>query len=68
MGDKMKTNQTKIIKLNRKYRGSSIIHTTLYDLIKTVIDVADSDENKLINAVTINLLAKTKPCILITSR
>jgi hypothetical protein len=36
------------------------ITTTLYDLMETVIDVADPDESKLINEVTLNILAKAK--------
>ncbi len=59
--DKMKATQVKSIHLMQKYRSSSAIQTTLYELMETVIDFANPDENRLVNEVTINLLAKAKP-------
>ena len=44
----------------QKARKSMIIETTLYDLMETVIDVTNPDENNLIEEVTLNLLAKAK--------
>jgi len=59
----MKGNQMKSIPLIQKSRSSSDIKTTIYELMETVIDVADPEENKLIKEVTLNLLAKAKPCV-----
>ena len=47
--------------VTQKVRNAVTIKTTLYDLMETVIDVAGPYENKLINEVTLNILAKTKP-------
>ena len=44
----------------QKARKSMIIETTLYDLMETVIDVTNPDENNLIEEVTLNLLEKAK--------
>lgn len=59
--DKMKATQVKSIQLMQKYRSSSAIQTTLYELMETVIDVADPNEKRLVNEVTIRILAKAKP-------
>jgi len=59
----MDTTQNKGRCSTRKSRDSVLVKTTIYDVMETVIDVVDSDENKLINEVTINLLAKAKPCV-----
>jgi hypothetical protein len=64
----MKAIQVKSGHLLEKSMISSAIQTTLYELMETVIDVADPDENKLVNEVTINILAKAKPSVLITVR
>lgn len=58
--DKMKATQVKSIQLMQKYRSSSAIQTTLYELMETVIDVADPNEKRLVNEVTIRILAKAK--------
>ena len=47
--------------------NSSAIQTTLYELMEAVIDVADPDEKKLVNEVTINILKKAKPGIRISA-
>ena len=49
----------------QKARKSMIIETTLYDLMETVIDIVGPDENRLIEEVTLNLLAraKTRVCV-----
>jgi hypothetical protein len=57
----MKATHLKSRSLLKKSMSPSTIHTTLYDLMETVIDVADPDENRLVNEVTINILAKAKP-------
>jgi len=59
--DKMKATQVKSIPLMQKYRGSSAIQTTLYELMETVIDVADPNEKRLVNEVIIRILANAKP-------
>ena len=59
--DKMKATQVKSRPLLKKSMSSSAIQTTLYELMETVIDFANPDENRLVNEVTINLLAKAKP-------
>jgi hypothetical protein len=48
---------------NRKPRVQSTvtIKTNLYELMETVLDVVGPDENRLINEVTLNLLAKANP-------
>jgi len=45
----------------KRHQRPPAIQTTLYELMETVIDVADPDEKRLINEVTINILAKAKP-------
>jgi len=65
--EKMKATQVKIMPLFKKHRSSPAIQTTLYELMETVIDVADPDEKRLINEVTINILAKAKPGIRISA-
>ena len=57
----MKAIQVKGMPQMQKNRSSSAIQTTLYELMETVIDVADPDEKRLVNEVTINMLAKAKP-------
>ena len=64
----MKATQVKIMPLFKKHRSSPAIQTTLYELMETVIDVADPDENKLVNEVTINMLAKAKPSVHVSVR
>lgn len=64
----MDTAQNKGRSSTRKLRDSVIVKTTIYDVMETVIDVVDSDENNLINEVTINLLAKAKPCVRAANR
>jgi hypothetical protein len=58
----METVQLDSVSVCQKARRSSVILTTIYELIKTVIDVADPHENNLINEVAKKLLAKSKPC------
>ena len=48
-------------------RNSSAIQTTLYELMETVIDVADPDEKELVNEVTINMLTKAKPNVRVSA-
>ena len=64
--DKMKATQVKGMPLMQKHRSSPAIQTTLYELMEAVIDVADPDENRLVNEVTINMLAKAKPSVLVS--
>lgn len=66
--DKMKATQVESRPLLKKSMSSSAIQTTLYELMETVIDVADPDENKLVNEVTINMLAKAKPSVHVSIR
>jgi len=66
--DKMKATQVKSRPLLKKSMSSPAIQTTLYELMETVIDVADPDENKLVNEVTINILAKAKPSVHVSVR
>ena len=66
--DKMKATQVESRPLLKKSMSSSAIQTTLYELMETVIDVADPDENKLVNEVTINMLAKAKPSVHVSVR
>ena len=61
--EKMKATQVKEI---QKHQRSPAIQTTLYELMETVIDVADPDEKRLVNEVTINMLAKAKPSVLVS--
>jgi hypothetical protein len=63
----MKATHAKIMPLFKKHRSSPAIQTTLYDLMETVIDVADPEEGKLVNDVTINILKKAKPGIRISA-
>jgi hypothetical protein len=65
--EKMETVQDKIMPLFKKHRSSPAIQTTLYELMETVIDVADPEEGKLVNDVTINILKKAKPGIRISA-
>ena len=62
----METTQTKSLHLTRKPRCSSIIETTLYELMEAVIDTVGPDEKKLIKEVILNILAKVKPGIRVT--
>jgi hypothetical protein len=66
--DKMKPANIKNMPFLQNGRNSSAIQTTLYELMETVIDVADPDETKLVNEVTINMLAKAKPSVHISVR
>jgi hypothetical protein len=36
-------------------------------LMETVIDVADPEENKLVNDVTVNILKKAKPSVRVSA-
>ena len=65
--EKMKVTQVKIMPLFKKHRSSPAIQTTLYELMETVIDVADPEEGKLVNEVTINILKKAKRGIRISA-
>jgi hypothetical protein len=60
---KMKSTQVKYTPFLKNRQGSLAIQTTLYELMETVIDVADPMDGKLVNDVTINILAKAKPSI-----
>jgi hypothetical protein len=62
----MLTTQTKSRCSNRKLRNSIKIQTSLYELMETVIDSVNPDENRLIKEVTLNLLAKARPRIRVT--
>ena len=57
----MKTAHVKNTLLIQKHQSSSVIQTTLYELMETVMDVADPDENRMVNEVTIDMLTKAKP-------
>ena len=57
----------KILHITRKPRRSSIIETTLYELMEAVIEIVGPDEKNLAKEVTLNLLAKAKPSIRVTS-
>ena len=46
--DKIKAIQVKGMPLMQKHRSSSVIQTTLYELMEAVIDVADTDEKRLL--------------------
>ena len=63
----MKATQVNIMPLFKKHRSSPAIQTTLYELMETVIDVADLEEGKLVNDVTIYILKKAKPGIRISA-
>ena len=64
----MKATHLKSIPLKSELRSSSVIQTTLYELMEAVIDVSDPDEKRLINEVTINILAKAKPRVRVSAR
>ena len=64
----MKPAHVKNMPLLHNRRKSSAIQTTLYELMETVIDVADPDEKRLVNEVTINMLAKATPSVLVSVR
>jgi hypothetical protein len=64
----MKPAHVKNMPFLQNQRNSSAIQTTLYELMETVIDVADPDEKRLINEVTINILAKAKPRVRVSAR
>ena len=66
--NKMKPAHFKNMPLKSEYRSSSAIQTTLYELMETVIDVADPDEKRLVNEVTINMLAKAKHRVRVSIR
>lgn len=66
--DKMKATQVKSRPLLKKSMSSSAIQTTLYELMETVIDVANPEEKRLVNEVTINILAKAKPSVHVSIR
>jgi len=57
----MKPAHVKNMPFLQNRRNSSAIQTTLYELMETVIDIADPDEKDLVNEVTINMLTKAKP-------
>jgi hypothetical protein len=59
----MKLVPVKNLPLIKRHKRSPVIQTTLYELMETVIDVADPDETKLVNEVTVNILAKAKPSV-----
>jgi len=63
----MKATQVKIMPLFKKHQSSPAIQTTLYELMETVIDVADPEEGKLVNDVTIHILKKAKPGVRISA-
>ena len=62
----MKAIQVKSRPLLKKRMSSSVIQTSFYELMETVIDVADPNENRLVKEVTINILAKAKPRVRVT--
>ena len=64
----MKTVSVKNIPYMKRHQRPPAIQTTLYELMETVIDVADPDEKRLINEVTINILAKAKPRVRVSAR
>jgi hypothetical protein len=66
--NKMKPAHFKNMPLKSESQSSSVIQTTLYELMETVIDVADPDEKRLVNDVTINILAKAKQRVLVSVR
>jgi hypothetical protein len=63
----MKSTQVKRMPSLKNRHSSPAIQTTLYELMETVIDVADHKDGKLVNDVTINILAKAKPSILVSA-
>ena len=66
--DKMKPAHVKKMPILTNLRNSSAIQTTLYELMETVIDIADPDEKDLVNEVTINMLTKAKPRLRVSIR
>ena len=62
----MNTGQDKYKPLIQSRQVRLPIQTTLYELMETVIDVADPEERKLVNEATIKILAKAKPRIRIS--
>ncbi len=58
----METVRLDSLSVSQKARRSAVVITTIYELMETVIDVADPDENDLIYEVAKKLLAKSKPC------
>jgi hypothetical protein len=64
----MKAVQVKNIPFIKRHQRSPAIQTTLYELMEAVIDVADHDENRLVNEVTIKMLAKAKPSVHVSVR
>ncbi len=63
----MKAYQVKGMPSMQKHRNSPEIQTTLYELMETVIDVADPDEKRLVNDVTVNILKKAKPSVRVSA-
>jgi hypothetical protein len=57
----MEAAQEKYTPLSQRCQSSVKIHTTLYELMETVIDVADPEESQLVNQATVNILATAKP-------
>ncbi|MFN2127036.1 MAG: hypothetical protein ACK2TU_04180 [Anaerolineales bacterium] len=53
----MKAIPVKNIPYMKRHQRPPAIQTTLYELMETVIDAAGPDEKRLINEVTINILA-----------
>jgi len=64
----MKPAHVKKMPILTNLRNSSAIQTTLYELMETVIDIADPDEKDLVNEVTINMLTKAKPRLRVSIR
>lgn len=48
-------------------KKSDKIQTTLYELMEAVIDVVGPDNNRMVKDVTVNILAKAKPKVCVTS-
>jgi hypothetical protein len=59
----MEAGQEKYTSLSQRRQSSVKIQTTLYELMETVIDVADPEESQLINQATVNILTTAKPRI-----
>ena len=59
----MESAQEKYTAISQRRQCSVKIHTTLYELIETVIEVADPEESQLVNQATVKLLAAAKPHI-----
>ena len=64
--EEMESTQVKCMPFLKNRQSSPAIQTTLYELMETVIDVADPEERKLVNDVTIHILKKAKPGIRIS--